>query len=141
MENPSSTAKIAGAVVLLAALSAAGWYVSKGSNSPTEVSYQAIRTGSGDVVASGSISVAPGAEIAYVNRIEGEVTRNAASDAGEKTTFAAGESVRVGDTVATGEDSSVEIVFADASVVRLASNSSISITKSEGTNTEMNLES
>ncbi len=59
MENPSSTAKIAGAVVLLAVLSATGWYATKGRNSPTEISYQAIRTGSGDVVASGSIAVAP----------------------------------------------------------------------------------
>lgn len=52
-----------------------------------------------------------------------------------------GDPVRVGETVTTGDDSSVEIVFADASVVRLASNSSISITRSERSNTEMNLES
>ncbi len=76
-----------------------------------------------------------------MNRLDGEVLRNAASDAGDGGAFAPGESIRVGDTVTTGEDSSVEIVFADASVVRLASNSSISITRSERSNTEMNLES
>ncbi|MFB0965249.1 MAG: FecR domain-containing protein [Patescibacteria group bacterium] len=47
----------------------------------------------------------------------------------------------MGDTVTTGEDSSVEIVFADASVVRLAANSSISIAKSDDSNTELSLES
>lgn len=47
----------------------------------------------------------------------------------------------MGDTVTTGEDSSVEIVFADASVVRLAANSSISIAKSDDSDTELSLES
>lgn len=47
----------------------------------------------------------------------------------------------MGDTVTTEEDSSVEIVFADASVVRLAANSSISIAKSDDSNTELSLES
>ncbi len=76
-----------------------------------------------------------------MNRLDGDVFRGAASGAGEKKAFEAGESVRVGDSVTTGDDSSVEIVFADASVVRLAANSSISITRSENSNTEMNLES
>ncbi|MFZ3232542.1 MAG: FecR domain-containing protein [Patescibacteria group bacterium] len=83
--------------------------------------------------------MAPGAEIAYVNRVDGEVSLNAASDTGGSKAFAVGDSVRVGDTVTTGEDSSAEIVFADASVVRLAANSSISISKSDGSNTELSL--
>lgn len=76
-----------------------------------------------------------------MNRVDGEVSLNAASDAGGSKAFVVGDSVRVGDTVTTGEDSSAEIVFADASVVRLGANSSISITKSDGSDTELSLES
>ncbi len=76
-----------------------------------------------------------------MNRVDGEVLLNAVSDAGDTKAFAVGDSVRVGDTVTTGEDSSVEIVFADASVVRLGADSSISITKSDDSDTELSLES
>lgn len=59
MENPSSTVKIVGVVFLLAALAIVGWYVTKGNQAVTEISYQTVQTGSGNVVASGSIIVAP----------------------------------------------------------------------------------
>lgn len=79
MENPSSAAKIVGVVALLLLLGAGGWYATKDKNSVSEVTYQTVQSGSQAAVSTGTVTVSAGAEVAYVNRIDGDVTRKSAA--------------------------------------------------------------
>jgi hypothetical protein len=140
MENPSAAVKI-GVASLVVVLAAGGWYVMKKDSAPEAVHYEIMTTESDvpeTVVSSGTVAIAPGAITAYLNRIEGKVDKETSTGS---VVPSLGDSVRVGETVSTGDGSSAEIIFADSSVVRLAANSKLTVSKSDAGSTELDLDS
>ena len=75
--------------------------------------------------------------LAYASQVKWSVEKKTVNDTSTvrtNTTFIAG------DTVSTDDQSEVEIIFADNSIIRLAPNSKISFTKLSKESNEMNLE-
>jgi len=97
-------------------------------------------TSTGEVVSSGTIETGKRniQIVAYISDTQGTVQK---TDAGGKIIdIKTGEVIAKNDSISTGKNSSVSLVFIDNSIVRLSENSRLTITKKAGKSVEVSLD-